>query len=58
MPCAFAQQLDPRGPGDGGGDEGGGGGSALVNVNNRLVPETWVLNDGDFVILAREKMQI
>lgn len=31
---------------------------ALVNVNNRLVPETTVLNDGDLVILAREKVKI
>eukprot|EP00798_Chlamydomonas_sp_ICE-L_P016191 gene16191-22354_t len=30
----------------------------LVNVNNRLVPESTVLNDGDLVILAREKMEI
>ena len=33
-------------------------GDLLVNVNNRLVPEDTVLNDGDLVILARNKMQI
>jgi hypothetical protein len=31
---------------------------ALVNVNNRLVPESTVLNDGDLVILARERVKI
>ncbi|KAG1681598.1 hypothetical protein FOA52_014106 [Chlamydomonas sp. UWO 241] len=30
----------------------------LVNVNNRLVPETTLLNDGDLVILARDKLKI
>ncbi|GIL60849.1 hypothetical protein Vafri_15365 [Volvox africanus] len=30
----------------------------LINVNNRLVPEDTVLNDGDLVILAREKVRI
>jgi hypothetical protein len=29
-----------------------------VNVNNRLVPEDTVLNDGDLVILTREKVKI
>lgn len=30
----------------------------VVNVNNRLVPEDTILNDGDLVILAREKVKI
>ncbi len=30
----------------------------MVNVNNRLVPEDTVLNDGDLVILTREKVKI
>ena len=30
----------------------------LVNVNNRLVSEDTVLQDGDLVILAREKIKI
>ncbi len=30
----------------------------MVNVNNRLVREDSVLNDGDLVILAREKVRI
>ncbi|GLC43641.1 hypothetical protein PLESTM_001498700 [Pleodorina starrii] len=30
----------------------------LINVNNRLVPEDTVLNDGDLVILSREKVRI
>lgn len=30
----------------------------LLNVNNRLVPESTVLNDGDLVILSRELMKI
>jgi len=31
---------------------------ASYNVNNRLVPESTVLNDGDLVILSGEKMKI
>ena len=33
-------------------------GDLLVNVNNRLVTEDTVLQDGDLVILARDKMKI
>ena len=33
-------------------------GSLLVNVNNRLVPENTPLNEGDLVILARDKLKI
>jgi hypothetical protein len=33
-------------------------GQQLVNVNNRLVSEDTVLQDGDLVILAREKIKI
>mmetsp|Transcript_2426 Transcript_2426/g.6180 ORF Transcript_2426/g.6180 Transcript_2426/m.6180 type:complete len:1385 (-) Transcript_2426:794-4948(-) len=33
-------------------------GKPLVNVNNRLVPEDTALNDGDLVILTREKVKI
>jgi hypothetical protein len=46
------------------GGAGGGGVGLLtrpvprVNVNNRLVPEDTVLNDGDLVILTREKVKI
>jgi hypothetical protein len=29
-----------------------------VNVNNRLVAEDTVLNDGDLIILTREKLEI
>ncbi|KAL0043308.1 hypothetical protein WJX79_001115 [Trebouxia sp. C0005] len=32
--------------------------SRLVNVNNRLVPENTVLQDGDFLILSRELLTI
>ena len=32
--------------------------SRLVNVNNRLVPEDTVLQDGDFVVLSRELLSI
>ena len=30
----------------------------MVNVNNRLVPEDTVLQDGDFVVLSRELLSI
>ncbi|GFH21567.1 uncharacterized protein HaLaN_18900, partial [Haematococcus lacustris] len=33
-------------------------GAALVNINNRLVPEHTVLSDGDMLILTREKVRI
>lgn len=33
-------------------------GDLMVNVNNRLVPEETPLNDGDLVILARDKLKI
>ncbi|GAX73519.1 hypothetical protein CEUSTIGMA_g971.t1 [Chlamydomonas eustigma] len=33
-------------------------GDLMVNVNNRLVPEETLLNDGDLVILARDKVKI
>ncbi|DBA73503.1 TPA: hypothetical protein ACH3X1_011529 [Trebouxia sp. C0004] len=32
--------------------------SRLVNVNNRLVPENTVLQDGDFLVLSRELLTI
>ncbi|KAL0045856.1 hypothetical protein WJX82_006850 [Trebouxia sp. C0006] len=32
--------------------------SRLVNVNNRLVPENTVLQDGDFLVLSRELLKI
>ncbi len=41
-------------------DRGGerGGNSGMVNVNNRLVPESTQLSDGDMVVLSREILQI
>ena len=30
----------------------------MVNVNNRLVPENTVLQDGDFVVQSRELLSI
>lgn len=36
----------------------GGRGRALVNVNNRLVPENTPLHDGDMVILSRDLLTI
>ena len=30
----------------------------LVNVNNHLVPENTVLQDGDFVVMSRELLSI
>jgi molybdopterin converting factor small subunit len=33
-------------------------GTAVVNVNNRLVPESTKLIDGDMVVLSREILQI
>lgn len=30
----------------------------VVNVNNQLVPEETVLQDGDFLVMTREKLQI
>jgi hypothetical protein len=55
--------IDSAGGGGGAGAGGGGGASAgggggLVNVNNRLVPEDTVLQDGDLVVLARERLNI
>lgn len=41
-----------------GGDGGQQQQQQLVNVNNRLVSEDTVLQDGDLVILAREKIKI
>ena len=32
--------------------------SRMVNVNNRLVPENTVLQDGDFVVQSRELLSI
>lgn len=32
--------------------------SGLVNVNNRLVPETTQLSDGDMVVLSRDLLTI
>lgn len=45
-----------------GGDDAAWGtwsaGLQYINVNNRLVPEDTLLNDGDLVILTREKVKI
>lgn len=30
----------------------------LVNINNQLVPENTVLQDGDFLVLSRELLTI
>lgn len=36
----------------------GRNGSGMLNVNNRLVPETTMLSDGDLVIISDELLSI
>jgi hypothetical protein len=54
------EEGDEDGEDEGGDSNNGarGRGELLVNVNNRLVSEETVLQDGDLVILARERLNI
>ena len=40
------------------GESSGAARTCLVNVNNKLVPESTPLGDGDFVILSRNILNI